>query len=47
MKCNKCGKEGAYLRLKTKEAVCRLCGYIESLKKEIDKKGGKSTIRIT
>jgi len=28
MKCPKCNKEGAYLRLKTKEFVCRQCGHI-------------------
>lgn len=27
MKCPKCKKEGAYIRFKTKEIVCRLCGY--------------------
>jgi len=28
MKCPKCGKEGAYVRIKTKEVVCNKCGYI-------------------
>lgn len=28
MRCEKCSKEGAYLRMKTKEVVCRNCGAI-------------------
>lgn len=34
MKCTKCNKEGAYIRIKTKEIVCRQCGHVEPVKKE-------------
>ena len=37
MKCPKCKKEGAYIRLRTKDVVCRLCGHIEKLEKEVKK----------
>lgn len=32
MNCPKCGRAGAYIRLKTKEVVCRICGHIEEIK---------------
>ena len=32
MKCIKCKKEGAYIRIRTKEVVCRNCGHIEKMK---------------
>ena len=34
MKCPKCNKEGAYVRIKTKEIVCRLCGEVTKKKEE-------------
>lgn len=40
MNCKKCGKAGAYLRLKTKEEVCRLCGHVERV--NMKKKGGQN-----
>ena len=38
MKCIKCGKSGAYIRLRTKDAVCRMCGHIEKLEDDKPKK---------
>jgi len=36
MKCGKCGKQGAYLRVKKQEVFCKLCGHTEpvSMKEE-------------
>ncbi len=34
MKCPNCKKEGAYIRLRTNEVVCRSCGYITPLEKQ-------------
>lgn len=28
MKCPRCNREGARVRIKTQEVVCNLCGYI-------------------
>lgn len=33
-KCSKCGKEGVYYRLKTKDIVCNKCGHIEKVKEK-------------
>jgi len=44
MKCRKCGREGAYARLRTKDVVCRMCGAVEPMeeeKKEVDKEEKK------
>ena len=38
MKCPNCDKEGAYLRLKTNQIVCRWCGNIENIKQKNPKK---------
>ena len=38
MKCKSCGLRGAYIRLKTKDSVCRNCGNIEKLKTEKEEK---------
>jgi transcription initiation factor TFIIIB Brf1 subunit/transcription initiation factor TFIIB len=38
MKCPKCNREGAYIRLRSKEIVCRSCGAVTKLedkKKEV------------
>lgn len=42
MRCTSCRREGAYIRVKTKEVVCRNCGKVEPLNKQkkVDKKGG-------
>jgi len=37
MKCPLCKLEGAYVRLKTKEIVCRHCGAITKQVKEVKK----------
>lgn len=34
MKCNKCNKKGAYIRLKSGEVCCRWCGQIEKREDE-------------
>ena len=34
MRCIKCQKEGAYIRTRTKDVICRLCGHIEPLNVE-------------
>jgi len=33
IRCKKCGSAKVYLRIKTYERVCQICGYIESIKK--------------
>jgi len=38
MKCKRCGISQTYIRIKTNERVCRVCGYIEKLD---DKKSEK------
>lgn len=38
MKCKSCGLRGAYIRLKTKDVVCRNCGNIEKIKEEKPRK---------
>jgi len=35
-RCKSCGSTQTYVRSKTKERVCKYCGYIE----KIEKKGG-------
>jgi uncharacterized protein (DUF983 family) len=35
--CPKCNSGQVYLRIRTMEKVCRMCGYIEKLKLEIKK----------
>lgn len=32
MKCKNCNKEGAVIRLRTKDIFCRLCGHKEPIK---------------
>ena len=32
MKCTKCERQGAYIRFRTNEIVCRYCGHIEKIK---------------
>ena len=32
MQCKKCSSHLTYLRLKTRERVCRSCGHVEKLK---------------
>lgn len=38
MRCNNsdCGSTMGYLRLKTNEWVCRSCGSIQTIEKEVD-----------
>ena len=36
MRCPKCNKEGAYIRIKTKDISCRMCGAITPIKSEVD-----------
>lgn len=31
IRCEKCGSTLIYMRIKTKERVCRKCGFIKSL----------------
>lgn len=31
MKCPACNKEGAYIRFKTSDIICRICGAISPL----------------
>ena len=38
MRCSKCEREGAYIRLRTKQIVCRYCGNIENIKQKKGKK---------
>jgi len=35
--CSKCNSGQVYLRIKTMEKVCRMCGFIEKLKIEVKK----------
>lgn len=37
MKCEKCQKEGAYIRLRTGEIVCRQCGHITEKEEKKEK----------
>ena len=30
-RCKKCGQLQTYLKIKTNERVCKICGYIEQL----------------
>lgn len=39
-RCLMCNSTMTYIRLKTKERVCRNCGFIEKIK---EKKNGKSS----
>ena len=34
-RCGRCGATLCYLRLKTKERVCRICGYVEEIEDSI------------
>jgi uncharacterized protein (DUF983 family) len=34
--CKKCGSGQVYLRISTNERVCRICGFIEKIKKVKD-----------
>ena len=34
MKCKKCACAGAYVRIRTNDIFCRLCGHSEPLKAE-------------
>ena len=33
-RCKKCGQLQTYLKIKTKERVCKICGHIEKIKEE-------------
>jgi len=35
-RCKKCNSTFTYIRIRTKERVCRTCGHIESLEEEED-----------
>jgi len=37
-RCSNCGSTQIYLRLKTNEKYCRMCGFVEDLTKEGDNK---------
>lgn len=37
-RCSNCGSTQIYLRLKTREKYCRMCGFVEDLE---NKKGNK------
>ena len=37
MKCESCGREGAYIRFVKKEVACKLCGHVSPLKAKAEK----------
>ena len=36
-RCKKCNSSQLYVRQKTNEKVCKLCGYVEKIEKNIEK----------
>ena len=36
-RCSNCGSTQIYLRLKTKDKYCRICGFVEDFNKRGDK----------
>lgn len=42
MKCTKCKREGAVIRLRTKDVFCRLCGHVEVFKDQVTENKGKN-----
>ena len=41
-RCKRCDSSQTYIKLSTIERVCRSCGYIEKIKKELNADDSKS-----